>query len=159
MSRACAMLSTNSKDCARDMVCSLPPLGWATLLPRALGLSRIGKQILIMDVSIRLFLFEGHFFCLRERERERESANHLRPGAAGRRVTQEFLIARATVLLKPLPYGLNTFLLALEVDLTLWHGYWKRAALRPLLRKSTRGSSSLFVPDLAWSCLKVPELA
>ena len=42
---------------------------WATLLPRALGLSIIRKQTLIMNVSICFLLFEGLYFCFRERER------------------------------------------------------------------------------------------
>ena len=52
---------------------------WATLLPRPLGFSIMGKQTLIMNVSIWFLLFEGLSFCFgetkRERERERESAN------------------------------------------------------------------------------------
>ena len=46
---------------------------WATLLPRALGLSINGKQTLIMNVSIWFLLFEDFYL----RERERESANQL----------------------------------------------------------------------------------
>ena len=48
---------------------------WASLLPRPLGLSIMGKQTLIMNVSIWFLLFEGLSFCFGERERE--SANQL----------------------------------------------------------------------------------
>ena len=87
----------------------------ATFLPTPVGFNIMGKQTLIMNVSIWFLLFEGLFFLLRrererekERERERERIR-LRPGAAGRRVTQELLTARASVLTKPLPHGCITF--------------------------------------------------
>ena len=85
---------------------------WATLLPRALGFSIIGKQVLIMNVSIWFLVFENLYLLRQRKKRERERACEpvrFGPRAVGRRVTQELLRARASVLLKPSPYGFNNF--------------------------------------------------
>ena len=133
---------------------------WATLLPRAVGLNIIGKQTLIMNVSIWFLLFEGIYFCFREIERESAWPLRFRPRPVGRRVTQELLTARASVLLKPLPYGFITFFWLLKsisscgMDIgnaQLGDHCWgnEHAVQAACLW--------LILPGLAWNCLILPD--
>ena len=124
---------------------------WATLLPRPLGFSIMGKQTLIMNVSIWFLLFEGLSFCVgeRERDRERESAN------------QSFWQPERVSSWNHY-YMDSSFFLAFELDLTLWHGYGICAALRHWWGNEHAVQAAcwcLILPGLAWNGLKMPDSA
>ena len=120
---------------------------WATLLPRPLGFSIMGKQTPIMNVSIWFLLFEGLSFCFGERERESANQSFWKP---------ERVSSWNHYYMDSSPF------LAFELDLTLWHGYGICAALRHWWGNEHAVQAACWcmsLPGLAWNGLKMPDSA
>ena len=141
---------------------------WATLLPRVLGLSIIGKQTLIMNIAnsdyeyVNLFfLFEGLYFCFRKREKEFANRLGLGIGLWAEGWPKSFwqperVFSRNHYHMDSSFFWLSNSISPCGMDMgnaQLWDHCWGNEHAVQLLERC------LILPGLAWHGLKMPDFA